>query len=88
MVESVDVGSERQYFDDPRCRGLPFGAGVELGSGAPQRDEDLGSDQKHRHGGLQVEFPPQQAQAQCHGNEPDAESCDQIHGECGQEGDA
>ncbi len=48
----------REHLDDPLRGGLPLGAGVELGSGAAHRYEDLGRDQEHRHGGLQVELAP------------------------------
>ena len=77
----------REHLDDPRRSGLPLGAGVELGPGAAHRDEDLGRDEEDGHGGLQVELAPQQAKPEHHGDEPDAEPGDHVHGERGQEGD-
>jgi hypothetical protein len=43
------------------CRRLPFGAGVELGPGPTERDEDLRGDQEHGQRGLQAELAPQAA---------------------------
>ena len=77
---------QSQDLEDPGRRRLPFGAGMELGPGPAERDEDLRGDQQHGHRGLQAELAPQQAQAQDHGHEADAESGDQVHGEGGEEG--
>ena len=66
-------------------RRLSFRAGVEFGPGAAERDEDFRGDQEHGERGLQAELAPQQAQAQDHGHETDAESGDEVHGQGGEE---
>ena len=76
-----------EHLDDPRRGGLPFGAGVELGPGVAHRDEDLRRDEEDGHCGLQVELAPQQPEPEHHGDEPDSEAGDHVHGERGQEGD-
>ena len=74
-------GSGRpEHLEHPRRRRLPLGAGVELGAGAAQGDEDLGRDQQDRHGRLEAELAPEQPQPEHHGDEPDAEPGDQVHG--------
>ena len=75
-------------LDDP-CRGrLPFGAGVELGAGPARRNEDLGRHEEDRHGGLEPELAPEEAQPEHHGDEADAEAGNHVHGEGRQECDA
>ena len=81
-----DLG--REHLDHPRRCRLPLGAGVELGSGPAQRDEDLRRHEEDGHGRLQAELPPEQPQAEDHGDEADAEAGDHVHGEGGEEGDA
>ena len=76
-----------EHLEHARRRRLSFGAGVELGAGAAQRDEDLRRYQEDRHGRLQVELTPEQAEPEHHGDEPDPEPGEHVHGERGQEGD-
>src|SRR3974390_3269216 len=65
---------------------LPLGGGVELGSRAAQRYEDLRRHQQHGQGGLEPELAPQQTKPEDHRDQADAESRDEVHGEGGEEG--
>ena len=85
----VRAGQRRgEHLEHPGGRGLPLGAGVELGPGPPQRDEDLGRHQQDGHRGLQVDLAPEEPQSQHHGHEPDAEPGQHVHGQRGEEGGA
>ena len=77
-VRSVGEGQDLEHAGRRR---LPFRAGVELGPGAAEGDEDLRGDQEHGQRGVQAELAPEQAQAQDHGDETDAESGDEVHGQ-------
>ena len=61
---------------------------MELGSGPAQRNEDLGRHEEDRHGGLEAELAPEEAEPEHHGDEADAEAGDHVHGEGRQECDA
>ena len=52
---------------------------------AAEGDEDLRGYKEHGQRGVEVELPPQQAQAQDHGDQADAESGDEVHGQGGEE---
>ena len=59
---------------------------MELGPGPAQRNEDLGRHEQDRHGGLEAELAPEEAEAEHHGDETDAEAGDHVHGQGRQEG--
>ena len=61
---------------------------MELRAGPAEGDEDLGCDEEDRHGGLEPELAPEEAQPEGHRDEADAEAGNQVHGEGGQERDA
>ena len=67
---------------------LSLGAGVELGAGAAQRDEDLGRHEQDGHGRLQAELAPEQPQPEHHRDQADPEAGEHVHGQRREEGDA
>ena len=75
------VSRQGEDVEHPGRRRLPFRAGVEFGPGAAERDEDFRGDQEHGERRVQAELAPEQAQAQDHGHETDAESGDEVHGQ-------
>ena len=80
------VCGEGQDLEHPGRRRLPFCAGVELGPGPAEGDEDFRGDQEHSQRGLEAELVPEEAQAQDHGHQADPEPGDEVHGEGGEEG--
>ncbi len=64
-----------------------LGAGVELGAGPPERQEDLRGDQEDGERGVERDRAAEQPEAEDHGDEPGADAGEELHRQCGEEGD-